>query len=524
VKTSFELIAMGAVLAVSCATHAQVLRWASQGDLQTLDPYSQNELFTNSINGQVYETLVTRDQHMKLVPALATEWKQVSPTQWRMTLRQNVKFHDGQIFSADDVVFSIERARNKASAIRVYAAALGAVSKIDPFTVEFSLPQFNPIFLEQLALIQIMSKAWCAEHDAVTPQDFKGGEMKYTTLHANGTGPYLVVSRQPDVKTTFRRNPNWWGTFEGNVHEVVYTPIKSDPTRTAALLSGELDLVLDPPPQDMERLRAASDIKVVDGAENRVIFIGMDQGRDELLYGSVKGRNPFKDVRVRKALYQSVDIETLRTTVMRGQARPTGAMSPSPLGIYNDPALEQRLPFDLKRARSLMAEAGYPEGFGVTLDCPNNRYINDERICIALAGMWAQIGLKVNVLAQPRAQYLAKVEKLDVSMYLLGWGGAITDAEVTLTPVLRSRGENGIGYYNFGDYKDAKLDELAAASSAEQDPVRREQLIKAAFREHNEQVHHIPLHRQVIPWAMRSRVEVVHRPDNWLEWRWVSIR
>lgn len=522
-KTSFNLIAMGAALAMSCAAHAQVLRWASQGDLLTLDPYSQNELLTNSINGQVYETLVGRDKDLKIVPALATEWQQLSPTHWRMLLRRGVKFHGGQDFSADDVVFSVERARDKASNIRPYAAGLGEVRKIDDLTVEFLLPQFNPIFLEHATLVQMMSKAWCEEHDASKPQDFKGGEMKYTTLHANGTGPYVVVSRQPDIKTTFRRNPNWWGSFEGNVQEVVYTPIKTDSTRTAALVSGELDLVLDPPPQDIERLHAAG-TKVLDGPENRIIFIGMDQGRDELLYSSVKGRNPFKDVRVRKALYQAVDIETLRTSIMRGQARPTGAMAPSPLGIYNDPALEQRLPFDLKRARALMADAGFPQGFEVTLDCPNNRYVNDERICIALAGMWAQIGMKVNVRAQPRAQYFAKVEKLDVSMYLLGWGGAITDAEVTLTPVLRSRGEGGIGYYNYGNYKNAKLDELAAASSVEQDPGKRERLIKAAFAEHNEQVHHIPLHRQVIPWAMRSNIDAVHRPDNWLEWRWISVR
>jgi len=503
---------------------AQTLRWSSQGDLQTLDPHSQNELLTNSINGQVYETLVTRDKQTKLVPGLATAWQQISPTLWRMSLRKDVRFHEGESFSADDVVFSVERARDKASGIRVYAAALGEVRKVDDLTVEFSLPQVNPIFLEHAALVQMMSKSWCEAHDAAKPQDFKSGESRYTTLHSNGTGPYRLVSRQPDVKTVFRRNPDWWGRFEGNVQEVVYMPIKSDPTRSAALLSAQLDLVLDPAPQDVDRLRASAGVKVVDGVENRIIFIGMDQGRDELRNSSVKGRNPFKDIRVRKALYHAVDIETLRTAVMRGQSRPTGSMAPSPLGIYNDPELEQRLPFDLPRARALMAEAGYPEGFEVTLDCPNNRYINDERICIALSAMWAQIGVKANVIAQPRALYLAKGERLEVSMFLLGWGGAISDAEVTLTPVLRQRGENGVGYYNWGDYKDPKLDALAAASSVEADPARREQLIKAAFRAQSEQVHYIPLHRQVIPWAMRSNVDAVHRPDNWLEWQWVSIR
>ncbi len=510
-------------MALSASADAQVLRWASQGDLQTLDPYSQNELLTNAINGQIYETLVTRDKQLNVVAALATAWEQKSPTLWRMKLRPNVKFHDGTAFAADDVVFSFMRARDPASGIRAFAVAMGEPRKIDDLTVEFVLPQFNPIFLQHATSVQIMSRIWCEAHNATKPQDFKNKEEKFSAFNANGTGPFFLVSRQPEVKTVFRRNPNWWGNFEGNVQEVIYTPIKSDATRTAALVSGELDLVLDPPPQDLPRLRSGADTRVLEGMENRVLFIGMDQARDELLYSNVKGKNPFQDVRVRKALYHAIDIEAIRSSVMRGQAIPTGVLSPSPLGNFNDAELERRLPLDLTLARKLMAEAGYPNGFEVQLDCPNNRYINDEQICVALAGMWAKIGVKVKVIAQPRALYFAKGERLDVSMYLLGWGGAATDIEITMTPVLRNRGENGIGYFNWGNYKNAKLDEMAAASSKEFDPVKREQLIKAALREHAEQVHHIPLHRQVIPWAMRSNVTAVHRPDNWLEWRWISV-
>jgi peptide/nickel transport system substrate-binding protein len=523
-RIGLRALVLATSLVIGTSGWAQVLRWASQGDLQTLDPYSQNEVLTNSINGQVYETLVGRDRQLKLVPALATQWQQLGPRLWRMQLRPNVRFHEGQPFTADDVVFSVARARHPTSGIRAYASALGEVRKVDALTVEFALPQVNPIFLQHAALVQMMSKSWCEAHDAAVPQDFKAGETRHTTHNANGTGPFVLVSRQPDTRTVFRRNLDWWGRFEGNVREVIYTPIKSDATRTAALLSGQVDLVLDPAPQDVDRLRAARDVKVVDGFENRVLFIGMDQARDELIYSSVKGRNPFKDVRVRQALYHAVDIETLRSAVMRGQSRPTGVVMPSPLAVFNDPAFEKRLPFDRARALSLMADAGYPNGFDITLDCPNNRYINDERICIALAGMWAQIGVRVNINAQPRSTFFVKLEKLDVSMYLFGWGGSVSDAESTLTQVLRMRGANGIGHFNFGDYRNPKLDELAAASSIEPDPVRRESLIKAAMREHGEQVHHIPLHRQVIPWAMRANVEAVHRPDNWLEWQWITMR
>lgn len=516
---------LAAALGCACLLpHAQVLRWASQGDVQTMDPHSQNELLTNSINGQVYETLVRRDRKLGIVPALATEWKQLSPTRWQMTIRRGVHFHDGAPLTADDVVFSIKRAQQPTSGFQAYAMAMGEPVKVDESTVEFNLPQFNPVFLHHATLVFIMDEDWSKRHGVAVPQDFKNKEAKYSATHANGTGPFALVARQPDSRTTFRRNAQWWDRFEGNVQDVVYTPVRNDSTRTSALVSGELDLVLDPAPQDVAKLRNHPAVRVLDGVENRVIFIGMDQGRNELLYSSVKGKNPFKDARVRRALYHAVDIATLKTQLMRDMAIPTGSMMHNPQGTYEDPEVEKRLPYDPALARKLLQEAGYPEGFEVTLDCPNNRYINDEEICIALAAMWARVGVKVRVNAMPRATYFAKTEKLDTSMYMLGWGGAITDAETTLTPVLRSRGDKGVGYYNWGNYRNERLDQLAAASSLEPDPAKRAELVKAAFREHNEQVHHIPLHRQVIPWAMRRNVEAVHRADNWLEWRWITIR
>lgn len=516
------------VLALLCALgggqiQAQTLRWASQGDLLTLDPHSQNELLTNSINGQVYETLVSLGKTLAVEPGLAVSWQRLTPLQWRFKLRQKVKFHDGRPFTADDVVFSVLRAKGATSGFQAYANALGTPQAVDDLTVDFVLKEFNPVFLQHLSTIFILSKTWADQNNASAAQDFKNKEEKVTASKANGTGPFVLASRQPDAKTTFRRNPNWWGRFEGNVQEVVYTPVKSDATRTAALLSGDLDLVLDPPPQDMERLRSTAGLTVIDGVESRVIFVGMDQGREELLYSNIKGRNPFKDQRVRRALYSAIDGESLRTVVMRGQSQTTGALAPNALQVFEDPELERRPPFDPVLAKRLLAEAGYPDGFEVTMDCTNNRYVNDEKICVALASMWARIGVRVKVAAQPRATFFAKMEKLDTSMYMLGWGGSSVDAETTLTPVLRNRGQNGVGQYNWGNYNNPRLDELAAQSSRETDPARREQLIRAAMREHNEQVHHIPLHRQVIPWAMRSNVSAVHRADNWLEWRWVQL-
>lgn len=512
-----------ALLALAAAAPAQTLRWASQGDAQTMDPHAQNEGLTNALNSQVYERLTARDRGLAIVPGLATGWQQLSPTRWRFTLRPGVKFHDGRPFNADDVVFSVKRGQDPKSQMSNYAAGVGEAVKIDELTVEFRLKVFNPVFLEHLDTLWMMSRAWCEQHRVERPLDFKSGEETYASMHANGTGPFLLVSRQPGVKTVHRRNPAWWGRSGGNVQESVFTPIAGDSTRLAALVSGEIDFVIDPAPRDVPRLRATDGITVVEGRENRVVFIGMDQGRDELLHASVKGRNPFKDLRVRRALYQAIDIESIRRKLMNGMALPTGAMTPSPRATWDDAEYERRLPYDVAAARRAMAEAGYADGFKVTLDCPNNRYINDESICVALASMWAQLKLEVKVNTMPRATYFPKLERGDTSLYLLGWGGAVTDAETLLTPVMRNRGERGQGFYNYGASRNERFDALAAASSTEADPAKRRELVMAALREWQAQVHTIPLHRQVIPWAARRGVQVVHRADNVLELDWITM-
>ncbi len=346
------------------------------------------------------------------------------------------------------MVFSYGRAQHENSQIRQYSIPVGKARKVDDYTVIFDQEKPNPVMLEHMTTIFIMSKRWCEAHKVERPLSFKEKEETFASRNANGTGPFMLVAREPEVKTVLRKNPNWWGKVEGNVDEIIYTPIRSDATRVAALLSGQVDFILDPPPQDLERLRSGSDTKVVEGVENRVVFFGFDQQRDELLYSNIKGKNPFKDVRVRRAVYQAIDIDALHDKIMRGASRPTGAVMPSPLATT--PPAEKRLPFDLKAAQQLLAEAGYGDGFEVTLDCPNNRYINDEKICVAVAAMLAKIGIRVSVTAQPRATYFPKLEKFDTSFYMLGWGGAITDAQTTLSPVLRSLDtKTGNGSFNY---------------------------------------------------------------------------
>ena len=246
IKLSFSVPAL--LLALCQLASAQHLRWASQGDVQTMDPHSQNESFTNSVNNQVYEYLLRREKDQSLGPSLATEWKQISPLVWRMKLRPNVKFHDGSPFTAEDVVFSMQRLRDPNSPFRVYAHAVGIPRAIDPLTVEFRQESFNPIFLEHLVNLMIMSKDWSEKHKVSRPLNFKEKEDSYANLHANGTGPFMLVSRQPGVKTEYKRNPNWWGKFQGNLQSFTYLPISNDATRLAALVSGEIDFVLGPGP------------------------------------------------------------------------------------------------------------------------------------------------------------------------------------------------------------------------------------------------------------------------------------
>lgn len=520
------VVMLAILLAAAHAAEAATLRWAGRGDMNTTDPHSQNESLTNNINSLIYEFLVTRDRAMKVVPALAESWTQVNPTTWRFKLRPGVKFHDGTSFTADDVVFSFERAKSESSQLRAYANQSGVARRIDELTVEFVTPGPNPAMLEYVITINIMSRAWCEKNRATKPQNFTQKEDMITAREANGTGPYMLVSRQPDVKTVLKKNPNWWGIkageFNGNIDEVDYIPIGADATRVAALISGEVDLVNDPPPQDVPRLAQTAGITVLEGTENRVVFVGMDQGRDELLYSNIKGRNPFKDKRVRQALYQAIDIDAIRKTTMRGLSQPTGALLPNP--TMSTPAIEKRLPLDRAAAKRLLADAGYPQGFEVTLDCPNNRYVNDEKICQALAAMWAQIGVKVRVNAMPRTLYFPKLEKTDTSLYLLGWGGANIDAIFILQPVLVSHNGRGDGDFNYGRYVNPVIDALTAKIKVEMNADVRLGYIHDALLAQNSEINNIPLHRQVIPWASRANVSAVHRPDNWVIPMWVTVK
>lgn len=514
--------ALAAALMLPLAGHTKTLRWASQGDILTMDPHAQNEGLTIAASSYVYEPLVQYDQEFNLAPGLATAWEQVTPTLWRFTLREGVSFHDGSPFTADDVVFSIERAMAPTSNFKAYVNGIKEARAPGEFTVEIETSGPNPVLLRQLTNVFIMNRAWSEKNNTTAPQDFSNNEETHSARHTNGTGAYMLKSREVDVRTVFEENPNWWNKNDkiGNVTEIVYTPIKQNATRTAALLSGEIDFVLDPAAQDLDRLRQQA--KVVEGNEYRTIYIGLDQKSPELKYSDVKGKNPFSDVRVREALYRSIDTEALKKAVMRGLSAPTGTMiAPQVHGWTED--LAKRIPYDVDKAKQLLTEAGYEDGFNVTLDCPNNRYINDEAICQAIVAMWARVGVKAQLNAMPRATYFPKVQSYDSSAYLFGWGVPTFDALYTLQSLIRSKGEGADGSFNFGNYSNAEVDALIDQIKTETDDAKRTEAIHKVLEIHASEFGHIPLHDQVIPWAMRKNVNVVHKADNRLTAEWVTI-
>jgi peptide/nickel transport system substrate-binding protein len=518
-------IASIAALSMSPAS-SQTLRYANQGELKSLDPYTLKETTTIAHHAHVYEGLVTRDKELKIAPALAESWETLDPTHWRFHLRHNVKFHNGDPFTADDVIFSAQRVRATGSNFLSNVPHDAKFVKVDDYTVDVMLDAPNPILISQWDGWYIMDKKWCEEHDAVAPTPASATTPSYASLHENGTGPFMIESHQPGVKTVFKAFPDWWSKPEHNLREIDFTSIGNDATRVAALLSGEVDVVEPVPLQDIQRVNASGIATVMNGPEIRTIFLGMDQSRDELLYSNVKGKNPFKDIRVREAFYKAIDIEAIKNRVMRGLATPSALMiAPQLYALSKD---FTRPKYDPDGAKKLLNEAGYPDGFEVTMDCPNDRYVNDAAICQAVVGMLARIGVKVDLLAQPKALYFGKVLKpggYKTSFYLLGWTPASMDSHNVLHDILGCRDDAKDptrGEANLGGYCNKEVDALADKVLVETDTAKRDQLIKQAFEIANKDYAYIPLHQQALSWGVSKKVKLTQRADNQVLLFWAT--
>ncbi len=538
-RTLAAALAVGTVLAVP--VQAKEIKFAFQGTLNSFDPYNLNETFHLGTQGNIYEGLIRRGADMSIEPALAVKWEVLEPTRWRFHLRKGVKFHNGNAFNADDVLFSAARVRAEGSDLKTRIAPDTKVMKVDDYTVDFITTKPNPILHFEWGTWYIMDKEWAEKNNAVSPQNVGGDQENYATRHANGTGPFMLQSHESGVKTIAVVNPNWWDNSnkEHNLTKVVFTPIGSDATRVAALLSGQVDMAYPIPVQDQKRVAGNAGTSMLVGPEMRTIFLGMDQHSDELLHSSVKGKNPFKDRRVREAFFRAIDIKAIRKKVMRGLSEPSSMMIAPSLTSLSATHFK-RLDFNPGQSKKLLADAGYGKGFEVGMDCPNDRYVNDEAICSAIVGMLAKVGIKVNLLAQPKAKYFPKVlaPNLDVSFYLLGWTPGSLDSWNVLhnlhgcprmsdtAPIWNKDDRNKIsrGKFNLGGYCNPKVDALAAKILSETDTKKRNAMIEQAWGMTINDIAHIPLHQQALAWGINDKVKLAQRADNQFAWRHVTMK
>jgi peptide/nickel transport system substrate-binding protein len=504
-----------ATFAISAALYgpanAATLRMASQGDATSLDPHSHNESFTNYFLGNIYEGLVGRDRDFKIVGQLAESWEQVNDTTWNFKLRKGVTFHDGSAFTAEDVIFSMDRALADSSNFKHVLASVKSYKALDDMTVEIVTKAPNPILLNDLLDLMILDKQWAQANKAEVPINLQEEEKAYSATNANGTGPYKVTSRAQGEKTVLEANPNYWGKI-GNVSKVIFTPINNASTLVSALLSGEVDLVMPLPLQDIGRVEKSKGVKVVSSPEARTMYLGMDQWRDQIVESPVKG-NPFKNLKVRQAFAYAVNAKAIIDRVMQGQATLATQYVMDKVNGFN-PKLT-RLPYDPKKAKALLAEAGYPKGFELTMDCSTDRYVNDGQICQAVVSLLAKVGVKVNLIAQPKAQFFPKVvaPKFSTSFFLLSWTPSTMDSLNVFQNVLGTRDlKNGRGAWNISGCSVPEADKLAAKAAVTMDPAAREKLLQDAMGLMVEQVCLVPLHVQQLVWGAAENVDVVQHP------------
>jgi peptide/nickel transport system substrate-binding protein len=503
-------------LALSClamlttpAAHAgETLRWARASDATTLDPHAGNTTVNHALFHQIYEPLLTLDRDGTLRPTLASAWRNgPDPAVWTFTIREGVRFHDGELLTADDVVFSLERARAPSSDMKTWLATVEEVRKLDAHTVMLRTHRINPILPNYLVHVHILNAAWARTHQAQTPQPPAGGSPSYAATHENGTGAYRLVSREPDRSTVLTRFEGYWGRdrFPLAVTDIVWQPIRSPATRTSALLAGEIDFLQDVPVQDVAGLRQRAGIRVTSGAENRTVFFGFNLGDQSLRRGDAARPNPLADRRVRQAFNLAIDRAAIVRAVMRGMGEPTGFVVPPSVHGYASVLDTVPVP-DPVAARQLLAEAGYPAGFALVMNCPNDRYLNDEAICVAVAGMLARVGVTVTLESRPAAMHFATVLKRQADFWLYGWSVPTLDSAYVLDALYHSSGD-AYGAANLTGYADAALDaRIESLSTA--DPVYRDATLRSIWTRANEELVYLPLHTQVLHYASSMRFDI----------------
>ncbi|WP_299960687.1 ABC transporter substrate-binding protein [uncultured Roseobacter sp.] len=516
-------ISLAAALMVSAsALVAEEFRWAETTDPQTMDPHAVNSAAVLGFLNNVYEGLVRRGKDMTIEPALATAWEPIGAGEgWRFTLRQGVTFHDGSTFDAQDVLFSYQRASDEASDTRSWFAPVSEVKVVDDYTVDIMTTAPNPIFPDSIANWMMMDSGWAEANNAARPDKDNGN---FATLNANGTGAFQLTTREPGLRTVLEPFGGWWDEAEHNITRAELTPIQNPATAVAALLSGDVDFINPVPIQDTARLAANDQVKVIQGIEARVIMLGFPHEAEALKYsGETTDTNPFADARVRQAVAHAVNVPAVLQTIMRGNAEEVSQLvSPAMRGYSAD--LANRPAFDPEKARALLAEAGYPDGFSFGLKCPNDRYLNDESVCQAITGMLAQVGMRATLDAMPVQNYWPELRSDNYDMYLLGWSPGTFDAEHPVRFLASTPNEEKkLGSWNFGGFSNARVDELLPMIQSEIDDGKRQAMLDEVTKILQDEVAYVPLYVQPLVWGTQANIALTQRPDNFFVLRWVTV-
>jgi peptide/nickel transport system substrate-binding protein len=509
---SLRLLASAAAVALAAgAASAETLRWARVADALTLDPHSQNEGPTGALTHHIYETLMIRAVDGSLEPRLATEWyvHADDPTVWVIKLREGVTFHDGSALTAEDVVFSFERVRHESSGFRALHSGVTGATAVDDYTVHVQMSGPSPLYVQNLTNFFIMDKGWAEANDVVNPQNFAAGEENFAVRNTNGTGPYQLVSRDPEVRTVLRAFEGHWAPAP-QVTEIIYTPITEAATRVAALLSGEVDFVQDVPVQDIARLEQTDGVTVVTGPENRNIFFSYDMASERLASANVDD-NPFRHAEIREAMALAIDRNAIQQVVMRGQSQPSAAPLPPFVNGWTEEMHAFGAP-DIARATELVRSV-YPNGFSVDLHCPNDRYLNDEAICQALVGMLGRTGMNVNLVSQSRSLHFPLIERWETDFYLLGWGVPTFDSQYVFDFLVHTR-EGGRGSFNGTRYSNPELDAMIQSLATMTDLEARDATIAEIWQRVNDERIFLNVHNQLLAYAVRSGVGIEVPPDN----------
>lgn len=499
---------------------AETFRWASTTDPQTMDPHAANVAPVTSFLNNIYEGLVRRDADMAIEPSLATSWEPLEGEPgWRFHLREGVRFHGGEDFTADDVLFSYERGISEQSDVRSWFAPVTAVRVVDDFTVDFVTEVPNPLFPESIANFLILNRGWAEANGAEVPAR---DEEKFTTRNTNGTGPFILTARDPGVQIRLEPNPDWWDEAEHNLTEAIFNPIENPATGLAALLSGEVDMLAPIPVRDVDRLRETDGITTFEGLETRVIMLGFGHNQDSLRFSTeTEEANPFQDVRVRRAVAHAINVEAIDQVLMSGMAEPASQLLPAGLSGYSQ-VHDARPAHDEEAARTLLADAGYPDGFSFGLRCTNDRYLNDEAVCQAITGMLQRVGLNAQLETIPVRNYWEELRAGNYDVFLLGWSPGTFDAEHPIR-FLAAMPDGTLGTWNFGGYSNARIDELLPMIQSELDAEARQDMLDEVAGILQDEVAYVPLYVEPLVWAARDGIDLVQRPDNFFMLRWVTV-